>query len=88
MQTVTADDHKRVRIPDAKPGQLFTYEASAGTITLKSVEKSEPRTVYAKLVKRGGRLVFALPKGVKVTPESIAQSVREEREAQAEIGIH
>jgi len=39
MKTVTADAHKRVRIPDAKPKQVFAYESdSDGTVTLTPVE--------------------------------------------------
>ena len=35
MSIVTADDRKRVRIPDAKPGQVFSYENNAdGSVTL------------------------------------------------------
>lgn len=35
MKTLTVADHKRVRIPDARPRQVFAYENSAdGTITL------------------------------------------------------
>jgi hypothetical protein len=26
MKTLTVDDHKRIRIPDAKPRQVFAYE--------------------------------------------------------------
>jgi Na+-translocating ferredoxin:NAD+ oxidoreductase RnfG subunit len=87
MQTVTADDHQRIIIPDAKPGQQFAYEASAGTITLKPVKTTEPKTIYAKLVKHDGRLTFEVPNGATVTPESIAEAVQEEREAHGKIGI-
>ena len=35
MTTVTVDDRKRVRIPDAKPKQVFAYESNPdGTIVL------------------------------------------------------
>ena len=39
MSTVTADDRKRVRIPDAKPGQVFSYENNAdGSVTLTPIK--------------------------------------------------
>ena len=39
MKTVTANAHKRVRTPDAKPKQVFAYESdSDGTVTLTPVE--------------------------------------------------
>ena len=45
MKTLTADEQQRVRIPDAKPQQVFAYENHEdGTILLKPVEAqgSEP----------------------------------------------
>ena len=39
MKTVTVDANKRVRIPDAKPKQIFAYESdSDGTVTLTPVK--------------------------------------------------
>jgi hypothetical protein len=39
MHTVTADERKRVRLPDAKPKQVFAYEPQAdGTIRLVPVK--------------------------------------------------
>ena len=39
MTTVTADDRKRVRIPSAKPGQVFAYElGDDGLVTLTPVK--------------------------------------------------
>ena len=35
MTTLTADERKRVRIPDAKPGQVFEYHHNGdGSVTL------------------------------------------------------
>jgi hypothetical protein len=40
MKTLTVDDQKRIRIPDAKPRQIFAYENHGdGTITLTRVVK-------------------------------------------------
>ena len=39
MKTLTVDDQQRIRIPDAKPKQVFAYENhDDGTILLKPVE--------------------------------------------------
>jgi hypothetical protein len=45
MKTLRVDNQKRIRIPDAKPRQVFTYEINRdGTITLREVkvEMREP----------------------------------------------
>ena len=86
MQTVTADDQKRVQIPDAKPGQLFAYETSAGVITLTPVKKAESGVVYAKLARKDGNLSFELPEGYAMPEDAIGSALREERDAQAERG--
>ena len=65
MSTVTADDRKRVRIPDAKPGQVFAYENNAdGSVTLTPI-------------KLGAKLRF--PRGSLkkyVTPENNREMLR------------
>ena len=39
MKTLTVDDHKRVRIPDAKPRQVYAYENHGnGSFTLTEVK--------------------------------------------------
>ena len=45
MKTLTVDDQKRIRIPDAKPRQVFAYENSGDgrlTLTLVKAEAQEP----------------------------------------------
>jgi hypothetical protein len=45
MKTLTVDDQKRIRIPDAKPHQVFAYENSGDgrlTLTLVKAEAQEP----------------------------------------------
>ena len=44
----------------------------------KLVPQSEPRRIVARLVRKRGHLIFEA-KGAKITPEAIAQAVREER---------
>ena len=39
MKTLTVDDQKRIRIPDARPRQVFAYENHGnGTLTLTEVK--------------------------------------------------
>ncbi len=41
MKTLTVDDQKRIRIPDAKPRQVFSYEPEAdGSIRLVPVKSA------------------------------------------------
>jgi len=45
VKTLTVDDQKRVRIPDAKPRQVFAYVNNGDgtlTLTLAKAEASEP----------------------------------------------
>ena len=44
MHTLTTDNKKRVRIPDAQPGTVYAYENEGGRIVLTPVkaEASEP----------------------------------------------
>ena len=57
MHTLTADKAKRVRIPDAKPGQVFAYETNGKIITLTPVVKSEPQEMFP----RGSLLKYITP---------------------------
>ena len=44
MKTITADDQKRVQLPDAFPHQVFAYENHGdGTITLTAVKQVAPQ---------------------------------------------
>jgi hypothetical protein len=49
MKTLIVDDQKRIRIPDAKPRQVFAYENNGnGTLTLVLVEtaQAEPQDPF------------------------------------------
>jgi hypothetical protein len=83
MKTLTVDDRQRVRLPKAKPGQVFAYEPNSdGTIKLVPlVPKPGPRRVVARLVKRGEGMFFQIPSGYTLDPQSIANAVTEERES-------
>ena len=57
MKTLTVDDHKRIRIPDAKPRTVFAYENHGdGTITLTEV-RAEPKQRFP----RGSLLKYLTP---------------------------
>jgi hypothetical protein len=46
MKTLTVDDQKRIRIPDARPRTKFAYENHGnGTITLIEV-RTEPKEAF------------------------------------------
>ena len=48
MKTLTVDAHKRVRIPNAKPRQVFAYETNIdGTVTLTPV-KADLKTRFPR----------------------------------------
>jgi hypothetical protein len=50
--TTTADDRKRVLIPQAKPGQVYTVMANPdGSFTLSPVEATESEPAKFNLVK-------------------------------------
>jgi hypothetical protein len=85
MKTSTVDDRQRIRLPQAKPGQVFAYEPNSdGTIKLVPVvPKNGQRRVFAKLVKRGGAMYFQIPKGYTLDPEAIGRAVAEERESRS-----
>jgi len=49
MKTLTVDSSKRVRIPDAKPKQVFAYENRGdGTRILTEVKAAEPKPKFPK----------------------------------------
>lgn len=77
MSIVTADDYKRVRLPDAKPGQSFAYENSPEGIKLTPIKKAEPRVIKGKLVRKGGKLMLEVPEGFEPAPGPIPREVPE-----------
>jgi hypothetical protein len=85
MKTLTVDDRQRVRLPQAKPGQVFAYEpCSDGTIKLVPViPKPGPRRVQARLADRDGKMFFQIPKGYQLDAGAIAKAVAEERESRS-----
>ena len=67
MKTLTVDDQKRIRIPDARPRQVFAYENRGGTVTLTPVEPVRSKPVTVRVEKRRGFSV-----GVSDQPISLA----------------
>jgi hypothetical protein len=48
MKILTVDDQKRIRIPDAKSGQVYAYQINAdGTMTLTEVN-AEAKPAFPK----------------------------------------
>lgn len=81
MTTATVDDRKRVRIPDAKPGQVFSIEAGPdGSIVLRVVEPRRSKVRLVKPVLRDGLLVLPVSAG-ELDAEALDREIREERDA-------
>jgi hypothetical protein len=54
METITADNCKRVQIPDAVPGQVFAFTNNGdGTRTLTEVTAAEVKPAEVRFEKRG-----------------------------------
>ena len=65
-----------------EPGDKVVWRFEDGEIRgRKLVPAPEPKRITARLVRRGGELVFEAPPGIKIEPEAIAQAVHEERES-------
>jgi hypothetical protein len=75
MHTVTVDERKRVRLPDAKPGQVLAYENLGGgsfSLTAIKAERKEmfPRGSLVKyLTKKRDEEQLVLAKGCIQEPE-------------------
>jgi hypothetical protein len=63
VETVKADGQRRVRLPDARPGQVFAYQFTAqGVISLTPVKKSAAATERPAKVRfeKRGRFTVAI----------------------------
>jgi hypothetical protein len=59
VKTLTVDDYKRVRLPDAAPRSKFAYETDGnGRVTLTPLAPVEPPPAKVRLEKRGGFTVL------------------------------
>lgn len=77
MHTVTADNQKRIRIPDAKPGQVYALESSHGgqQFILTLVEKTDVKAPRAKLVQKDGFLLIKTDKPLDM--DALSEMLRE-----------
>lgn len=75
------DKQKRVRLPDAKPGQVFAYELDpTGTIiTLHQVKKAEPEVEILDLDDLDPKTLAPKERG-EVSNESIVRAIRADRD--------
>ncbi len=76
MKTVTVDDYNRVRLPDVKPRQKFSYE-NLGNRRRLLVELDEADAPLVKARKVNGRWVGA---DVEFDSQAVVTSIREDRE--------
>jgi hypothetical protein len=83
MHTVCTDKQQRVRLPDAKPGQVFAYEADAtGTIiTLHRVKRAEPEVEVLDVDDLDPKTLAPRERG-EVSNESIVRAIRADRDGQ------
>ncbi len=76
MTTVTVDDRKRVRLPDAKPGEVFAYENKGeGRVVLTRVEPVQTKPAKVRLVRKHGYLVGVTDR--VITQEEIRKALDE-----------
>ncbi|MGA3268271.1 MAG: hypothetical protein ABSE16_15760 [Verrucomicrobiota bacterium] len=78
MKTVTVDDYNRVRIPDAKPRQKFSYESLGDGRVIRLALLKEREVPLVKARKFNDRWMGA--KGLKPDRRAIVNSIREDRE--------
>lgn len=76
MKTLTVDNQKRVRIPEARPGQKFSFK-NLGNGVFKLTEVEERDVPILKPRKVNGRWMGA---DVKLDRKGIVESIREDRE--------
>jgi len=87
MSTTGIREKRQTTIPQEvceaaglRPGDEVEWRFEDGEIRgRKLVPQAEPRRIVAKLVRRGGELVFEAPPGITIEPEAIGRAVAEER---------
>ncbi len=78
MSIVTADNYKRVRIPDAQPGQAYAYELSGNVVKLTPVKPDEQDVPVVNPVK-GKDGLYHWP--AKLTREQVRAAIRADRDS-------
>ena len=80
MPVTTADDRRRVQLPGAKKGDVFSVTTEApGRFILVRMEAQARKESPCLKLKRGKHGMLYLP--VKLSREAIARAVREERDS-------
>lgn len=80
MDTVKVDSAKRVRLPDAKPGQVLAYEISGGAFTLTPVKPVEKDVPIVKLVRRPDGS-YRYPDNARPSRAAILAAIRADRDS-------
>jgi len=72
MMTTKADHRKRVVLPQARPGQVFSVQSNAdGSVTLAVVQPAAPVNPKCRLAKEGGFTVVV--PGQPINEQAIKQ---------------
>jgi len=76
--TVTADDRKRVMLPDARPGELFDYSRDAeGRIILRRMKPDPETKLPRKQLVKGKDGHIYVTGGIPVTTELVRKLMEE-----------
>jgi hypothetical protein len=78
METVKVDNKKRVRLPNAEPGQVFALEESGQVVTLTPVKPVEKDVPVVKPVRRPDGTYFW---PAKLTRKQIVAAIRADRDS-------
>lgn len=80
MHTLIPDKQQRVRLPDAKPGQVFAYELQGGVILLHQVRQVEPEVEVLELDDLDPKTFCPKERG-EVSKASIVRAIRADRDS-------
>ena len=60
MKIVKVDNKKRVRIPEFRPGQVYTYATNpSGSLTLTELKPVKPKPPKVRIVIKSGRKLLS-----------------------------
>jgi hypothetical protein len=80
METVKVDSAKRVRLPDAKPGQVLAYEMSGNAFTLTPVKPVKDEAQIVKMIKNPDG-TYRFPDDARPSRQDILNHLRAERDS-------
>ena len=76
VKTLTVDSNKRIRLPDAKPEQVFSYEYDgSGVVTLTRVKGGRQGVATPKLIRKGGRTYLVSER--KISSEDVQRALED-----------